>query len=73
MLLLRLVTKIVQICECQSPLAHEILLCEQRQQIIGGYPKTITSGISPEFSEVAKCNAHFIKKPIKKLNTKMSM
>ena len=35
-------TTCFSICERRSPLAREILLCEQGKQIIGGYPKTIT-------------------------------
>ena len=35
-------TTCFSICERRSPLAREILLCEQGKQIIEGYPKTIT-------------------------------
>ena len=40
-LLLTEMTTCFPICQSWSPLAQEILLCEQRQDIIGGYPKTI--------------------------------
>ena len=35
-------TTCFSICERQSPLVPEILLCKERQRIIGGYPKIIT-------------------------------
>ena len=40
--LLKETTTCFSICERRSPLAREILLCEQGEQIIGGYPKPIT-------------------------------
>ena len=41
-LLLTEMTTCFSISEHQSPLAPEILLCKERQRIIGGYPKIIT-------------------------------
>ena len=55
-------TTCFSICEHRSPLAREILLCEQRRTDHRGYQKQLNFSISLEFSLVEKCHAHFLKK-----------
>ena len=52
----------ISICEHRSPLAREILLCEQRRTDHRGYQRQLHFSISLEFSLVEKCHACFIKK-----------
>ena len=52
----------ISICEHRSPLAREILLCEQRRTDHRGYQRQLHFSISLEFSLVEKCHAHFLKK-----------
>ena len=59
---LRKQKRAISICEHRSPLAREILLCEQRRTDHRGYQKQLHFSISLEFSLVEKCHAHFLKK-----------